>query len=117
MDINLTKFQRHCLESLRRIFVELRIDATEEIKGRDETYLRFALSSRGHSFEIYVYEDGADLGIDGKDTAFEIQDYDSIDELAADFLMTVRCWLLGSPPPERPPIWQKWRWWRRLFGN
>lgn len=117
MDINLTEFQTDCIESLKRIFLEIGLDAGEEVRGVDETYVRFALRSHDHSFEIYIYADGADFAVDGKTKGiFEIQDYDSLDTLAHDFLMTVKSWLLGSPPPERPTIWQMLRSWRP-FGD
>jgi hypothetical protein len=93
-------FKGKCLEQYYKLLeaFEIREISREEgeVKGflgigTSGTYYKSVIEIEGHSIEVYVYEEEAQLVIDHKDNPrFESPDYESGDDLIEDFLLKLK---------------------------
>ncbi|MGO8929132.1 MAG: hypothetical protein ACLQU3_19870 [Limisphaerales bacterium] len=85
MERELTKFQTQCEERLTSALARIgRRVADRRLDGQSETYIEGSIKGRDITF--WIYEDGADFHAGKRHRLFERPDYDSLDDLAADFV-------------------------------
>jgi hypothetical protein len=81
----LTNFQTECEKGLIAALAKAgkRIE-NRRLDGVAETFITGNIE--GHDITFWIYEDGADFHAGKRHRLFERPDYDSLDELAADFI-------------------------------
>lgn len=79
----LTEFQSRALRQLRETVAETEWELViSTIHGQHETYLEGAVGS----IKLWIYEDGAELRTPEGESRLEKWDFDSLDDLRAEFV-------------------------------
>lgn len=102
-DLSPEQFQRRCLEGCARILGPHWVpgDLFQQVVGRTP-YWKAKGSVGGHSVEVFIYDNQAEFGIDGKWTICEWPDFDNLEDLVKKFLARLEAATAGlkqAPPP------------------
>ncbi len=77
------------------------LESREVVVGKDETYIEANISQS--PLKVYIYEDGAEISGGGISAIFEIQDFDTLDDLMDVFVYRASNLAL-HPDPQRVEI-------------
>ncbi len=97
-DLTPEEFQRRCLEGCARILGPEWVPGKrfERVHGARD-YWRGEGDCRGRALQVYVYEDGAEFGLAGRDVnVYEWPDFAGLEALAEKFLQELRAAVHGG---------------------
>ena len=85
MERQLTRFQAECEKRLTAALAQVgRCVADRRLDGISETYITGNIKDREITF--WIYRDGADFKAGDREPAFESPDFESLDDLAREFI-------------------------------
>ncbi len=88
----MTEFQLECLQGCLDLTRRRRaVEWTDfhAMAGQDRIYYTARIRGPRHKMKVNIYEDKADLSLDGREMVFDDSAYDSLDSLKRAFLGTL----------------------------